>query len=61
MNQCQSVETLHYDYDKSTMINELVDGNMIKLNYKQQFARFDNKTFNIITKLLNTGMLDDSL
>ena len=43
------------------MINELVDGNMIKLNYKQQFARFDNKTYNIITKLLNTGYIDGSL
>ena len=43
------------------MINELVDGNMIKLNYKEQFARFDNNTYNIITKLINTGMLDESL
>ena len=43
------------------MINELVDGNMIKLNYKEQFAMFDNKTYNIIKKLLNTGYIDDSL
>ena len=43
------------------MVYELVDGNMIKLNYKEQFARFDNKTYNIITNLLNTGYLDKSL
>jgi hypothetical protein len=29
MNQCQSVENLHYNYDKSTMINELVDNNIM--------------------------------
>ena len=56
-NQCEPVEKgsqIHYDYFKPVPIYEMCP-KRIKMNYKEEHARYDPQTRDMFTKFLRTG------
>ena len=62
-NQCDPVEgssRLKYDYTKGPAILEMCP-NTIELKYIEESARYDKKTFDMLTNFLQTGRLNQKL
>ena len=62
-NQCDPVEgssRLKYDYPKIPAVLEMCP-NTIELKYIEESARYDKKTFDMLTNCLQTGRLNQKL
>ena len=54
-NQCIPIEDNFYDYYNNETFRRLVDFNEMKLEYIEETARFDRKTYDLVNKLLQEG------